>query len=497
MELKKLIKNTSYLAGTSVFNFVAGVFRAKINAVILGPNGIGIINQLNFMSQKMSEFTMLSMSEAVVKQIAENKDKKEVRELINASLKSYIVLVLSFMVFIIIVFWIFSEKLTIYVLGDLKYMIYFYIGLFAFPILILNSIPYAILKGFKDVKSISIAKVGTAVINLIVFLPLVLLFKLKGAVIYLPLSYLISLLINYLITRKKHLIRLNIGLKTIFRVRMRKSFVRELFLFSGFGLTIGSYTIISEFVCRSIVVSHLSVDAIGLYRPIIAWSSLFTGFLIASFSTYLFPRFAETKTDEETVGILNDAIRLNTFLLLPFLFLGIPYRNLLITIFYSKEFLEAGNYLPLHFIGMIFYVWWYNLALSLTPTGRIKQHAFFMFLYLTLDIGVTFVTVPVWGLYGWMMKHLLSPVVFSVIYYLYLRKSMKFRLSRDNVWIMLYLFSISVILSVSLVWKDFFVISYFLGPLLLFSAWFLLKDSEKKLIYGRVMAVKKKVLRKN
>lgn len=496
MELKKLIKNTSYLAGTSVFNFVAGVVRAKINAVILGPNGIGIINQLNFMSQKMSEFTMLSMSEAVVKQIAENKDKPEVRDLISSSLKSYIVLVLSFMTLSIALFIIFHERLTVYVLGNLKYIFYFYVGLFAFPLLILNSVPFAILKGFKDVKSISIAKIGISLTNLALFVPLVLLFKLKGAVIFLPLSYFITLLYNYFFTLKKHLIRLNIGLKTIFSVKMKKDFVKELFLFSGFGLIIGSYTIISEFVCRTIVVGRLGVEAIGLYRPIIAWSSLFTGFLIASLTTYLFPRFAETKSNEETVGILNDVIRLNTFLLLPFLFIAIPYRDLLINIFYSKEFMVAGNYLPFHFIGMIFYVWWYNLALSLTPTGRIRQHAIFMFLYLSLDIGVTIVTVPIWGLYGWMLKHIISPGIFFIVNYLYLKKSIHFKFSWSNIWLMGYLFSGSVILSLGLFWKGLAVFGYFLGPLFLAFAWILLRNSEKKLIYNRLMSVKKKVLKK-
>ena len=69
----------------------------------------------------------------------------------------------------------------------------------------------------------------------------------------------------------------------------------------------------SEFVCRSIVVSNLGVDSIGLYSPIIMWASMITGFILPSFSTYLYPRFCEIKSDVEISSLLNDGIRLGTF----------------------------------------------------------------------------------------------------------------------------------------------------------------------------------------
>ena len=226
MELKKLIKNTSYLAGTRVVQFFAGIVRTKINAVLLGTTGIGIVNQLTFLTSSMSQFTMLSMSEAVVKQIAESKDDEKIKDLVSASLKSYFVLVFSFLILSIIFFALYAQELTVYVLGDTKYLPYYYIGLFSFPILILNSIPFAILKGFKDVKSISIARIGIIISNLLIFVPLVLLYGLKGAVIFIPLSYIITVLFNYLLTRKYHLRRLNIQLSTIINAKIKKKFVK-------------------------------------------------------------------------------------------------------------------------------------------------------------------------------------------------------------------------------------------------------------------------------
>ncbi|NQU85303.1 MAG: oligosaccharide flippase family protein, partial [Mariniphaga sp.] len=250
MELKKLVKNTSYLMLTKVFQFIAGIFRSKLNAVLLGTAGVGIVNQLTFLTQSLTKFTLLSMSEAVVKQIAESRDKDTVTEVINSSLKSYIILILSFMSISIILFNYFSDDLTKYVFGDIKYIRYFFIALFTFPILVLNSIPFAILKGFKNVKAISQARVLIIIVNLLIFIPLIILYKLDGAIIFIPSSYILTLTINYLFVKYQHLSNLKISFLSIMKAPLHKGYVKELLLFSGVGLSVGSYSIFSEFTCR-------------------------------------------------------------------------------------------------------------------------------------------------------------------------------------------------------------------------------------------------------
>lgn len=93
MELKKLIKSTSFLISTRFAQFFVGTVRAKINAIFLGTEGIGIVSQLDFLSQRITQITQLSMNDAIVKQIAENRDKDNIKDVICSSLKSYILLV--------------------------------------------------------------------------------------------------------------------------------------------------------------------------------------------------------------------------------------------------------------------------------------------------------------------------------------------------------------------------------------------------------------------
>lgn len=493
MEFKTLLKSTSFLAVTRLIQFLTGLVRIKLIAYYLGTLGTGLVGQLTFVTQKMSQFTLLSMSEAVVKQIAENKNAPKSIQLINSAYKAYFLLVGCFMLISSILLYLFSEYLTIYVFGELSYISYFYIGLFSFPVLILDSIPFTILKAFKDVKSIAKARIITVIINLIIAVPLIVIFKLDGAIAFVPISYIINLIVNFVFAQNNYFKKLNINLISILKADFNKFFLKELLVFSTFGLTVGVFAIISEFVCRSIVVSNLGVESIGLYSPIIMWASMITGFILPSFSTYLYPRFCEIKSNLEITSLLNDGIRLGTFAIMPLLLIGIPYKDFFISLFYSNEFLGASAYLPFHFLGIVFYVWWYVFSQVMTPTGRIKQHGIFLTIYFALDMLVTYLFVKEIGLYGWMLKHIVSPFLFFWVYYIYLKKQMGLVIDTANSILMFYLIGSSVILiTVDMFFKEFVFINFLLGPIALFMVLVLLKKEEKKFLKSKLNFKRKK-----
>ncbi|PQJ73795.1 oligosaccharide flippase family protein [Polaribacter gangjinensis] len=491
MEFRELLKGTSFMMVTRFAQFSAGMVTTKISALLLGTTGIGIINQLTFLTQKMSQFTTLSMVEAVVKQIAENKYEKDVKEIISSAFKSYIILVSSFSLISITFLSIFSSDLTIHVFGEKEFISYFFIAIFTFPFLIITSIPFAILKGFRDIKLISRIRITIVFTNLVIAVPLIYFYKLDGAVAYIPISYIVDLILHLFIANKLYFNKLGINLNSIFKASFRTDFVKELFYFSGFGIIVGTYAIFSEFICRSIVVSQLGIDKLGLYAPIIMWGSMITGFLLPALSTYLYPRFCELKNNAQITGLLNDALRLGTLVIIPLLFIGIPYKEFIISIFYTKEFVLAAKFLPYHFLGLLFYVWWYGFTQAMTPTGRIKQHGFFQILYFSLDMLVTYYFVTNFGLYGWMLKHIISPFVFFWIYIVYANIKMEYRITRENIILMLFTLVSSVILIMLMnISFENFEINTLLGPLLLICSYFVLKK-EEQLFIKKKLSVKK------
>lgn len=493
MEFKKLIKNTSYLASTRVVQFIAGIFRSKLNAIYLGTEGVGIVGQFLMLTKSSSQFTNLSMSEAVVKQIAENSNSKESKSLIASSIKTYIITVSAFILISTTLIFFFRNEITIYVFGKDIYIKFFYLAILTFPLLIIDSIFFSILKGFRGIKHISSARIGTIISNLIVFIPLIVLYKLKGAIVYFPISFLITLSWNYYFTNKYYLKPNGLNFNSIINAPIKSSFRKEMLTFSGYGLIISMIAILSVFIGRSLIVTNLGIEKIGIYSPIIRWAGLFTGFLMPAFNTYLYPRFCEVKSNNESTGILNDAIRLTSFSLLPLLLFAIPFRFFFIKLFYSTDFLEAAIYLPYHLLGIIFSVWSFVFAQSMTPRGFIKQHSIFNFIYYSLNIILAYLLVPRFGLYGWMHKSVIASFLLFILYFIFLRTKTNFKLTISNKLLMIYVFSSPII--VILIEKIFGTHFYgmIIGPVLFLLTYFLLTNNEKEFLQKKLIFISKRL----
>ena len=488
MELKILFKNTSSLIVTKVVKFIIGIIRSKIVAIFLGTTGTGIIVQLTQLTQSISQFSLLSMPEGLIKQIAESdKAHKEFSNKLSTLIKSYSVLLFIVLVITLSLSFCFSKELTIFFFGNIKYYNYCLIGLASFPILLINSISFAVLQGFKKIKYIARSELIVIIINIFFFIPLIIIWGLIGAVIYVTISFLTILLVNHVYTQKVILTNLNISIKKIYESKINKKAIRELFLFAGFGLTAGIALIISDTWARAIVVTQLGINELGVYSPIVTWAGVFTGFILPSIGTYLFPRFGEAKSNYEITGVLNDSIRFVTIVMIPFLLLSIPIRFQIIPLFYSKQFLAAGNYLPWHFLGTLFYVWMYVFTQAMAPTGRIKMQGILVIIMCMVNIATVYFLIPIIGLYGWMLKFIISPILFFVIYFAYFKKVINFKFEKKNIILMLYLiFSFFVIMSISKYFSYNYKINFLIGLSLVALTFITLEKSEKSFILHKM-----------
>jgi O-antigen/teichoic acid export membrane protein len=461
MELKRIIKSTSFLVLSKVVQFLIGVLKAKVGAIYLGTIGIGIYNQVSYLTTMVSQITLLSMNDGLVKQIAQEKESPDFKEILKGLIKSYSILIVFSVILAFAVCLFFARSLTVFFLGDVKYLTYYLIGVAGIPIIIINSLSFALLKSFKATKGISVANILSAALSFCFYIPLVYYFNILGAIVAVVVSFTIVLFINNYQARKLILGTVGISFKELFNAKADIKYSNELLHFALYGATSGLIYLGAEGVCRSLLVNGLGVEKLGLYSPIIAWSGLLTGFIMPAIQVYLFPRFSECKSNEEISGIINDYFYLINFVMIPFLFLSIPLRNGLIQIFYSNEFIEAGQYLPGHFIGLLFFMYWSILSISLTPTGRIKTHGIFVTMLSFTNIAIVYYLVPIYGLYGWMLKFVISPVLFTFIYFFYLNAKIGLTISIKNISLMLYSVSVSLLLLVLDDYKAKYYLSIF------------------------------------
>jgi len=481
MEIKQLLKSLSYLATAKFFQLITQVIRAKLNALILGIGGIGVYNQLNFFTSQTAQFSQLSVNEALVKQIAESKDDENIFNQIYSSIKAYFYIIVVITGFVLTILILFNKQIAIYLLGDKAIIEFYFISIMSIPIILLNSVFFAILRGFKDIKHISKARIFAAFSNIVLFIPLIIGLNIKGVIISIPITYIIISVWNLFYLNKYLLNPLGITIQEVKRSEINKSSLNEMFAFSGFGVIVGFLSLISEFFIRGTIVKELGIEQIGLYVPIISWTGIFTGIVLSSFNTYLFPRLCETTEKKETTEVLNASIRVSTLLLLPFVLIFITLKNELIIVFYSKDFLESTKYLPLHFFGLIWQIWFVVLGQSMAPKGFIKEHGLFRSISYGLDMIIVFFFISYVGigLYGLMLKFLITPIVLFITYFIFLRIKQGFSLFSENVLLMIYLLvSVTVIIAVDYIWKGSFI-NYILTPLLIVGVLFLLNKHER------------------
>ena len=488
MELKTLFKNSSYLISARVAKFISGVVRSKIIAIYLGPLGAGIISQIMQISTSMYQFTTLGMNDGLIKQIAESdKEEKGFPEKLTSLIKSYIVILTLILIIALIVLIIFSKELTIYVFGDIKYYAYFLIALASFPFLIVNTVSTAVLRGFKLIKYIARSELIVIIVNLVLFVPIVYFWGITGAAIHIALSLLTILIVNAHYAKKKVLAKMNIRITDTFKANIKRSSIKELLSFAGFGLTAGLAFTITDIATRAIVVSKIGINELGLYTPVIYWGSLFEGFISPSIITYLYPRLSEAKSNEEIGGIINDSLRFITMLFLPFLFISIPIRYQIIPLFYSNEFYSAGNYLPWHFMGGLFYLWLMMFMQAMTATGRLKTEGIVLIITCVFDVVVVYYFVSNYGLYGWMLKFIITPIIFFNFYIIYFKKTIKFKLEKKNLILMAY---VIVVFAIQMSIEKYFVSDYkinlLIGICFITISFFFLSNSEREFVVRKI-----------
>ena len=180
--------------------------------------------------------------------------------------------------------------------------------------------------------------------------------------------------------------------------------------------------------------------------------------MVPALTTYLYSSLCKANENIEISQLLNDGLRVGTFILIIFFTISASFSEQLIYLVYSADFITASKYVPYHMLGVSFFIWFSILSKSLPATGKIKEHGFFRFIYLTLDILINlFSCIRFWPL-GWTAKYIFSPVIFFLIYFIYCRFTFKLRIKTENIFLMAYF-----LLTVSIV----FLVNYFMNNLLI------------------------------
>lgn len=375
-------------------------------ALILGPSGYGIIFQflyfLGFFTSTVHLGTPVGVAAKIPSLIESDQNSGQEFNFNYSSVGKYYVYFIRLFglltVAFTIIFILFSDSLTSFLVGESKYSLAFVIVLVSAPFAVVYSIFESFLKCYGKFTQIVVITIIGSLSSILLLYPLITKFGILGVSIYLFFSGFIPFLIycikNWQWTKQIFVIHKKEKLE--YKSQILKT--GSVSLFSSL-LFIGSNIIIRKFT-----IDNLGLTNNGIYQSIAALSN--SSFLIFYYylSTYLLPKISSLHTDNEICNEIDENFRFILLFIVPFVIVVFSYRYLLIKLLFSSDFLPAVGIIQYQFLGDFF-----RCLSGLFGLWMISRMKLFSIMIIDLIMNIILISSP------FLCKYLFSEISLIVI----------------------------------------------------------------------------------
>lgn len=401
-------------ASPKILSLVTKFIRAKLSAVILGPTGVGVIDQIQSVANKIKSLVGLSISVGAKKLILENIRKKD-SEAISSSIRVFGGVTFFLTLLSLGVIFFNRQGAESFFFGD-SGSSYFYFVLVLFPLLLINGIPRTVLTSFLKYKFLARVEMIILIVSLILFVPAVVYHELRGAIAVILINailFLVSLSLGSYNALKETGLRLR-DLFTFRRGEIR--LVKELFAITSILSILSLSEVVLELWIRGRMINELGVKEIGLYAPIITWSGLIASLFMPLLSQYIFPKIGMHSEDSEYLSsLINQATRLVVLVLFPLLLVLSSFSVWLIEFMYNSEFVSSSKYMTANFVGLLFFTLMSIQKQFYIPTGRIYWQVPLLLLEFTAYFLIIQLFIVDYGLWAITAKYAVVPIGIFII----------------------------------------------------------------------------------
>lgn len=331
-----VLKYTGLFGGVQGFSMLISLVRNKLVALLLGPEGIALINIFNNVMKLINESTNFGVSFSAVKHIAELGDVEDNRD----ETVHYISIVRTWS----LVTGLFGALLTLAfspIISNVTFSTYEYTADFALlsPMVAALSITggeLAILKGLKRLKYVAVISIIAAVATLFICIPLYWAMNLKGVALSLSLSTMAAMAVH---------LRFSCRIVPWHTSLFSKSSYMEgiPMLKLGLGYIIaGIFGQGSEYIIRAMMIRFGELSDVGLYNSGYMMVVACTSVVFIAIEADYFPRLTAAKLDLARQNFtINQQVEVCVLLIAPCLILLVVAMPLIVQVLYSRDFVQV------------------------------------------------------------------------------------------------------------------------------------------------------------
>jgi antigen flippase len=435
----QILKSSSIIGGAQGINYVIGLVRTKIVAVLLGPSGVGLVGlyvSINGLVQTVAQFGVDQSGVREVAAAASEQDPKKVASTVKTMRRvCWFTGIFGWMLSITFAWplaqWTFGSaehKLAIAVLGGA---------------ILLESIAggqMALIQGLRRIGDLARMQVSAAILTTIMAVGLYWWLGESGIVPVIIVTSGVQLVCSWWFAKRIDIPEVSQTWLTTWRqagslLKLGSAFMYGALLAAVAGLII-----------RSLIVRDLGLDAAGIYQAAWALSGMFAGFVLRAIAADFYPRLTSVVEDDGQVNrLVNEQIETGILLTMPGILVGVVLSDAIIHLLYSIKFTVAGDLLPWFLLGVFAQVVSWPLG-ALQVAKKATAHLYATkTLYFGVQVSTVMLLIQTAGLFGVSLAFALQMCFQVVVSYWIANKLSGFRPNRRCLHVMLIAIAITVI----------------------------------------------------
>ncbi|MBX5156365.1 MULTISPECIES: O-antigen translocase [unclassified Rhizobium] len=422
----QILKSTMLMGGASLVNVALSIIRNKAMAVLLGPEGIGLMGLYSSIVDIAQSIAGLGVGGSGVRQVAEAAGTGDAARIAqSATVLRRISVVLALLGALLLA--ALAYPVSGFTFGDYQHVGGIVLLSLAVFFRLVSAGQSALIQGMRGIADLARINVLAGLFGTAVSIPLIYLFGIQAIAPSLVVIAAASILPTWWYSRR---IFPNPSPMSTRQFSGEVSALLRLgFVFMASGLL----TFGAAYAIRIIVLKEGGVMAAGLYQAAWGLGGLYAGFILQAMGTDFYPRLTATiDNNAECNRLVNEQAEISMLLAGPGLLGTLTLAPLMMSLFYSAEFHGAVELLRWICLGMM-------LRIISWPMGFIvvakRTQAIFFWTEVAaavVHVGLAWLFVSLLGTQGAGMAFFGLYVWHSILIYGIVRKLTGFRWSAAN-----------------------------------------------------------------
>lgn len=408
MAFARILRSSAMMGGAQLITLGSGFLRAKIIALIIGPAGVGLVGILTSFNSNLSSFAGWGLGTTGVRSISSASEEERPAKIASVRKLGARLAWLGLLASLVL-FW----PVGILTFKSTQYHLELFIAGLAAPLLIATSAWSSILQAAGQIKSLAKIQSVSAVVGLVLGLPLIYYFGLLGIAASLLLAASAPALLTWNAARQ---------ILPLSEQPATTQDIRHLLQLGGALMLAGVIGQLSAYAVRIILIQSHGLEGAGYYQAAFAIAGSLPGFVFAAMGTDFFPRVAAVKTEAEAQELCEKQIQAGLLLALPLIAGLLTLGQECIHLLYAKGFDPAIPLLSWMAWGVFLRLLSWPMGYWLLARGSSRAVVIVESIASTISVLLPLALVPKFGIVGAAMGFFVSYVVYTAIVLVVSRK---------------------------------------------------------------------------